>query len=408
MSGEYIKGILELKIEGINLERFINRCNAQGIVMYNIYRESYDCMYCAVLLRDFRRIAIINRELRCRIRIKRRYGIRFLMNRIARRKAFVIGAAMFIIFMMILSSSIWRIEVMGIDKVTATEIINIVNKANAGIGIFKTRCDTKSLELEILKNLDDVEWVIVDISGVVMRIQVIETVDGIERVDTRPSSIISEVNGEIVYVSTLRGDQLVKVGDKITAGQTLINGIYDRRQEENFYMIRNAMGEIRARVEYKGAATLDVASIDRKIYTGNEKTTYSLNIAGWVIGGADAPDYDNYDTEIKTHKVLQNGKFFPIYTEKITYKEYRLMTEEELSQKIEEELFKKSYNDANRRIPIGAVIEESNIMYNYDAEKEVYFAETAITAVHSIGVKKILSQSELDEFINSQTKGEDS
>ena len=84
------------------------------------------------------------------------------------------------------------------------------------------------------------------------------------------------------------------------------------------------------------------------------------------------------------------------------------MSEEELSQKIEEELFKKSYNDAHRRIPIEATVEESNIMYSYDEENGIYSAQTTITAVHSIGVKKILSQSELDEFINSQTKGEDS
>ena len=147
MINQYIKGMLEISVEGVNLERFINRCNANGLVLYSVYRERYDLMRCTVNLADFKKIAVINRELRCRIRVKKRYGARFLINRVKRRKAFVIGAAVFAVFIMILSSSIWRIDISGINRVTATQILEVVNAMDAGVGIFKAKCDTKALEM---------------------------------------------------------------------------------------------------------------------------------------------------------------------------------------------------------------------------------------------------------------------
>ena len=70
------------------------------------------------------------------------------------------------------------------------------------------------------------------------------------------------MDGEIVYISSMRGDQMVNVGDKVKAGQTLINGIIDRRKDDNYYLIRNAMGNIKARVEYTGQAMIRLDEVE--------------------------------------------------------------------------------------------------------------------------------------------------
>ena len=404
MINQYIKGMLEISVTGVNLERFINKCNASGITLYSVSRERYDLMRCTVNLGDFKKIAVINRELRCRIRVKRRYGAKFLVNRIKRRKAFVVGAAIFVIFLVILSSSIWRIDISGIDKVTATQILDVVNDMNAGIGIFKPKCDTKALEMAIRKELPDVDWVIVDINGVVMRIRVVETVEGVKREDTTPSSIVSEVEGEIVYISVLKGAQAVKVNDKIKVGQTLINGIVDKRRDENYYLIQNAMGTVKARVVYKGGASLKLDEVERKVYTGNTEEVSYISMFGWKIGSKKESPYEHYDEKTVCYKVFSENRLFPIYAVKRIYKEYIELTDEQLETKAREILVKRALADAGRCIPIGAETETQNIDYGFDRETNTYYASAEITAVHEIGVKRTLSQSEIDEIIRS--KGE--
>ncbi len=404
MINNYIKGMLEISVEGVNLERFINKCNADGITLYGVSREKYERMRCTVELADFKRLSVINRELRCRIRVKKRYGAKFLFNRIRRRKAFVIGAAMFVIFLVVLCSSVWRIDISGIDRVTATQVLEVVNNMNVGVGIFKPKCDTKALELEIRRVLPDVDWVIVDIKGVVMRIQIVETVEGVPREDTTPSSIVSEVDGEIVYISTLKGAQAVKVNDKITVGQTLIDGILDMRQDEGYYLIQNAVGTVKARVVYEGDASIRLDEVEKRVYTGNTETEAYISIFGLRLGSKKQPQYDAYDEETVEYSMFSYGRLFPIYAVKRTYREYVELTDGQLEGSARELLSKRVLAAAWRRIPIGAKTEAENIEYSFDAENGIYYAHAEITAVHEIGVKKTLSQSEIEELTGS--KGE--
>lgn len=293
MLSEYIKGLLAVSVEGVNLERFINKCNAAGISLYNVNRERYDLMFCRVKYGDMKLIAQLNRELKCRIKIKGRYGLRFLMHRISRRKAFIVGMAMFIVFITVMSSSIWRIDISGTDRITPTQVIEVINDMGAGVGIFKTRCDTKTLELAIKKELSGVDWVIVEFHGVVMNIRIIESVQGVEREDKTPASIVSEVNGEIVSINALRGDKKVFVGSKVKVGQVLIDGIYDRLNQHGFYKLENAQGSIIARVNYSGSAEICIDDIDKRAFTGKEKTVYTLEMFGKTFGKTDI-EYENY------------------------------------------------------------------------------------------------------------------
>lgn len=403
MLSEYIKGLLAVSIEGVNLERFINKCNAAGVSLYNVSRERYDLMFCRVKYGDMKLIAQLNRELKCRIKIKGRYGLRFLMHRISRRKAFVVGMAMFIVFITVMSSSIWRIDISGTDRITATQVIEVIKGMGAGVGVFKSRCDTKTLELAIKKELSDVDWVIVEFHGVVMDIRIIETVQGVEREDKTPASIVSEVNGEIVSINALRGDKKVFVGSKVKVGQVLIDGIYDRLNQHGFYKLENAQGSIIARVNYFGSAQICIDDIDKRAFTGEEKTVYTLEIFGKTFGKKNV-EYEDYTEESKTYNLFKQGRLFPITATKTVYKEYNIKNDEELYQEAQDKLLNMAYNDAQRLIPIGAQTESQSIEYVYDNVTRTLSAETLVTALHEIGVKRALEQEEID-YIKTKAEG---
>ncbi len=382
--------MLGISVEGVNLERFINKAATNGIVLYNVDRERYDLMHCTIEYADFDSISELNRELSCRIKVTGRYGARFLFGRLMRRKAFVIGAALFVVFVTVLSSSIWRIDIDGINRIEASDIIDVVNNENQGVGVFKARCDTKALELAIKKAIPDCDWVIVDINGVVMNIHVIETVKGIERTDKTPSSIISEVTGEIVSVNTMKGDQMVKPGDEVKPGDVLINGIFDRRRDEGFMLVRNAVGSVTARVTYTGHAEISLSELPDKEYTGNKKERLFLSLNGKDVLNR-LPEYENYTVSEKSISLFGSRVVLGIRK----YEEYRLESEDEIREKALEMLLSDAYNDAERLIPIEREIESQDIVYQYDENEKKYTATAVVTAVHTIGVRKELTEEEI-------------
>ncbi len=400
----YIKGMLTLSIEGVNLERFINKCNSAGVSLYGVSRHQYDVLECSINYPDMGKIAKLNRELKCRIKIRRRFGLRFLLNRIARRKAFVVGAAMFAVFITVMSSSIWRIDISGTDRLTATQVIEVVNSMGAGVGIFKTKCDTKSLELEIKKQLPDVDWVIVEFHGVVMDIRIIETVTGVQRQDTTPASIVSEVDGEIISISVMRGDKKVFVGSPVHPGKVLIDGVLDRLSSDMpYYKLESAYGQIIAKVNYDGSASMSLDSIDNKIFTGNKKVSYTLELFGKTVIRGSIPQFEHYTEEKQEYDLFLPGRLFPIKAVRTVYREYTTKTDEELYSEAQEQVLTMAYNDSKRRIPIGAEVDSQSIEFFYDNASRTLSAKTHVIAIHEIGVRRELTQQEIDDI---KTKAE--
>lgn len=395
MFTEYIKGMLMISVEGVNLERFINKCNAERVPLYNVTRDGYDRIFCRIRYGDLKQIFALNRQTRCRIRIKGRWGLKFWLHRVGRRKAFVIGAAMFVVFLFVLSSAIWRIDVSGTNRLTATRVLEVVRSAGATVGSFKSGIDVNEIQKVIKKELKDVDWVIVEFKGVVMDIRVVETVIGVTRDDQSPTSIISEVNGEIIKISALRGDKMVQKGSTVSPGQVLISGIYDRLQTDGYYKIENSSGSITARVKYQGSASIDINDIEKRSYTGNIEVVRELWLFGIKLFGKNT-SFDNYDEQVNEYDLSLIGRMFPIKAIRRTYKEYTLKNESELYSLAQAKVMTKAYNDAKRLIPIGAEIESQSIEYSYDSQNGILNATTLVTAIHTIGVSQSIPQADID------------
>ena len=59
MVSGYVKGLLEISVEGMNLERFLNLCVENGIPLQNINRPRYGQMTCVIKADDLRTICLL-------------------------------------------------------------------------------------------------------------------------------------------------------------------------------------------------------------------------------------------------------------------------------------------------------------------------------------------------------------
>lgn len=395
MVSGYVKGLLEISVEGMNLERFLNLCVENGIPLQNINRPRYGQMTCVIKADDLRTIAHLNRQLHCRIRIKRRYGLKFFINRLKRRKMFVLGAVLCVVFLIFMSSAIWRIDISGIDKVRATEILSIASEYGVEIGTLKKNFDTKELELEIRKQMPEIDWVTVKSSGVVLKIEVLEGVKGEQKLDETPADIIADYDCEILSVTPWRGLAMVKPGDIVTKGQVLVSGsIQD--EDKDYLLLVAAHAKVTARVKYSGTATIYLKDLNKKLYTSNTNTNKCVKICNKTIFGSNAEPFAQYDTETTVYEIYQENRLFPITVEKQVQKEYRLLSEEELSNEAQKQASEKAVEEALRQVPISAQVEDTSVTVYYDAETGAFVAQAIVSAVQEVGTPQLIDLTQLE------------
>ena len=74
-------GYVRIEVEGYYIERFINICTNNKILIWNLKREKGVKLYLNIGINDFRKLSTIAMKTNCKIKILRKKGIPFLLNR---------------------------------------------------------------------------------------------------------------------------------------------------------------------------------------------------------------------------------------------------------------------------------------------------------------------------------------
>ena len=119
----FFAGYVNLSIEGFFVERFINICMNKKIVLQDLHRENNTYIKVKILKSDFKEIRHIAKKTKCKVKIEKKAGIPFYINKYRKRKIFVIAILVIAIFIFALTKFIWNIEVVGNEKISKEEII---------------------------------------------------------------------------------------------------------------------------------------------------------------------------------------------------------------------------------------------------------------------------------------------
>ena len=86
----YLLGYLRVSVEGYYIERFINICKNNKITVWNLKRDKDIHLYLNVRIREFKELCKIARKTRCKIKIKDKKGVPFIVHKYKKRKIFFI------------------------------------------------------------------------------------------------------------------------------------------------------------------------------------------------------------------------------------------------------------------------------------------------------------------------------
>ena len=329
----YVMGYLGLTIEGYYIERFINMCRSNKIMIWHLKRKKDVQLSFRVGIDDFKEVCRIAKKTRCKIKINTKKGVPFLVHRYKKRKIFFI-LLLFIILLTIVSSNfIWNVE---INEENGQELENIakdIEEAGLKIGEWKAKIDTKEVINKIRLQRNDIAWIGIELKGTNAIVKVVKAEAKPEIVDdSEYCSIISDKVGIITKINAQAGTANVQVGDTVNAGETLIKGWMEGKYTGIRYV--HAKGEIQAKVWHTKYKNIPYNTTERK-ETGNIENQYAIKFNNFKINLPKRLSkfkiYDTIETENKMK--LFSDFYLPISIQKTTYKE---VEEEQKIYEIEE------------------------------------------------------------------------
>ena len=342
----YILGYVNIRVEGFFIERFINICISKKILLWNMKREKSTILYANIGIQDYKKLKNIAKKTKTRINIQSKKGMPFLLHRYRKRKIFVGLLAIIFIALFMMSKFIWNIEIKGNTRISKTEIMEELNKNGLKIGTYKRKLNANSVINKVRLDRGDIAWIGIDIEGTNAIVEIKETSEAPELIDENEyCNIVSNKEGMITKINVQNGTAVVKEGDIVKEGDTLVLGYLEGKYTGIRYV--HAKADIEAKIWYSKKEKVFLKQQIR-VPTRATEQKYTLNINNFKINFYKTlSKFENYDTINENKKLMLFSNFYlPIELIKKTNCEYKyeekIYTEEELTQitqeKIEKEL----------------------------------------------------------------------
>lgn len=339
---KYKKAIIKLQIQSLMPERFINLLWNRGVYVQNIYRIDITTVNLEVNLSDFKTVEEIAKITDSKIKILQRRGLSFLLLRFRKKITLIGGIIIFAIIIYYLSTFIWRIEIKADRHLSPYEIRAQLSLLGISPGINKSKLNVYALEEKIIKNNDNIMWVRARIEGSKLKVSIAERVIPPNIVtDDSICDMVAKMDGQIVRVYTISGTPVVKPGDVVKKGQTLIKG--EQGKEGNTYKVHSE-GDVIAKTFYEFIEEMPLRGV-KKARTGKSTEALYIEILGSKIYlKKPNVNFSKYDKIEESGNIIKKVIYYEIKEEKFQENEEVLIntTLNSLMQKMERDLDKKA------------------------------------------------------------------
>ena len=226
------KGIVRIRVQGEQTERFLNLCKARKIKISSLDRTGEQSLEGDFGIQDFLRLSPIRRKTGVKIHILEKHGLPFFFYRSKKRKAFFIGIFVCALLLLGLSGRIWEIDVSGNARNSTQEILDFLKEEGIVHGMQRSKISCNAIAATIRENYNDITWVSVRIEGTRLVLTVKEGVftEAVEKENT-PCNLTADQNGVIVRMITRAGYPKLHVGEECHIGDVLVSGCLELKND---------------------------------------------------------------------------------------------------------------------------------------------------------------------------------
>ncbi len=322
-----MRGYVRIKVEGAGGQRFLNLCSVHGISLWDIVADQ-DIYEMNLSVSDYFSLKPIVKKTKTKVVLIKKYGLPFSVQKWKRRKVFFAGCLLCVLGLYVLSLFVWDIRLSEEGMLTNEMLLSFLQDQNVSYGSYKKSIDIDRIEKALRDEYPFIIWTSCRLEGTCLCVNVKEN-DKLQEEysgEQKPCDLYATVSGKVVSIITRAGIPKVKKGDEVKKGDLLVTGevpVYNDDDTVKEYMYVTSDADIRLETELKYNKNLSL-DYQKKVYTGEEKTTYYVRIHKYSFSTGRLPEYDNYDIVTDLEQARLTDDFcLPLYFGEITYRRYQ-------------------------------------------------------------------------------------
>ena len=379
---------LVMELEGLMLERLINRALDEGAELAHIVRLTRRRISVAAAPKSARILRELAEKYHIECRIVRASGLSGIISRMRRRLSL---AAAFAVTSAVCFGYLGRIWITDIRLLRGDEIPPGVYEVLEEDGLVNGRAwdgiDMGAAAMK-LTALDGCAHASVRRQGVALIVEIAceEPSPALyEMGATR--DLIALCDGVIASVNVKSGTAMVAVGDTVKKGQVLISG-YERSGKEEFTDL-GALGSVTARIWREGESQAGIYAAEKE-YTGRESEERRLVCPWFEYTLKPGDEFEEYDTYVYRADIC--GLFVPLYIEKTFRREYTVVYTKQDTEALKLTLEGEAYADAcakaAKNTPDNAEIVDKWTDFSMIESEEIIHARTVLELEAEIAVTR--------------------
>lgn len=343
-----LRPMIKAEICGAESEMLLNAAAAQGILLWNIEAQENFVTKACLYAGDREEFEALAGKCMCSVSFEAQRDIKKLLMR---RLPFLAVFSLCLLLIICSGFFIWDIDINGDADVSKGAILRALSDAGLETGSFRPDVDPELVRSRALTELPELSWLGVSLAG--SRAEV--TVIGREEQpplygEKKFSDIEAAKTGVIKDISVYSGQSLVRAGQAVNKGDTLVTGVVESITAEARLVRSEA--EINAYTRYELSARIP-AEGEEKVPTGHTHERFALVFGkkriNFYFGGRN--NIDECDKIIYEYKIGIEGVFaLPVTLVRESMREYRLKSVENGTESVKELLYDTLKSEVNGEI----------------------------------------------------------
>ncbi|MCL2753040.1 MAG: sporulation protein YqfD [Defluviitaleaceae bacterium] len=276
----FFTGYVRIEIAGFSVERFISQATAKGVVFWNMQRNGAKFV-AYITKKDFAHSKEISQKTGTKVEAAAVFGLPYILARLKKRLFLFLGGLAFAASMLLLTSFVWRIDIIGTDRLDDGEIITFLEQNGLTFGSFRRNIAYRDIESALILEFLDIAHVSLNITGTRATISIAESILVAETLDTSlPADIVAAKDAVIVYMATTAGQPLLRPGDVVAAGEVIVAGelVLGSAEEGNLsHAHTHAVSEVWGRVYYAMHFEIPLTYFE-KTFTNRVSRGYTIHV----------------------------------------------------------------------------------------------------------------------------------
>lgn len=256
-----------VSIKGKNINNFLHKCNQNNINILRIKNISNKEILITINTYDINKLFKIKSIYK--IKIMNSKGALKLKEILNRNLILIIFFFLGIIFLSVLSNTIFNVQIIGDNKELNKKIEKILNQN--GIRNYQFKKSYK--ELNEIKNdimeefKDEIEWIEITNVGTKVEVKIVERKLPVKNTSKEYTNIVAGKSGVVRKIYAEEGEKQVLLNTYVNKGDIIISGEITKEEDVKKYV--HAKGKVYAEVWYNVTIEFPL-KYKEKIYTKNK------------------------------------------------------------------------------------------------------------------------------------------